>query len=173
MLTLLAPPFSLFFFFCLLGYIAILAPLSHPHLPVLTVQVLCTHVCLLQAKMGSTPPRAAAVNTANLGYTGALDACLLLLGPAVLYAYKHGVEGDRELPPGGGGCPLDDNGMPMKRVSVREGILNMFGTTTVRIGNTAGKGGLGVVVAQGAAASMSAVGPSHLHTDRPDMLHLA
>jgi hypothetical protein len=76
-------------------------------------------VCLLQAKLGSMPPRAAAVNAANLGYTGALESCLLLLGPAVLYAYKHGAEGDshlagvaalRELPPGGGGCPLGDNG---------------------------------------------------------------
>jgi hypothetical protein len=33
------------------------------------------------------------VSAAVAGYTGALQACLQLMGPAVLHAYKHGGEG--------------------------------------------------------------------------------
>lgn len=84
-------------------------------------------------------PTAVAVGRANVGYTGAVAACLQLLGPAVLYAHKHGAEGDKEMPVGGGDCPVDDNGAPLKGAPVRDAALNMFGSITVRIGSTHGE----------------------------------
>jgi hypothetical protein len=70
----------------------------------------------LQEKLGPNPTTSGEINTAIVGYTDALAASLQLLGPAVLYAHKHGAEGDRMVPLGGGGCPLRADGSPREEV---------------------------------------------------------
>jgi hypothetical protein len=94
----------------------------------------------IQAKLGSTLTNMTteALNTTVVGYTGALESCLQLLGPAVLYAYKHGADGDKDLPPGGGGCPLSDDGSPLEGALVRDAAVNLFGCVTARLATTEG-----------------------------------
>jgi hypothetical protein len=66
-------------------------------------------------------------------YGPGLTASLQLLGPAVLYSYQYSKDGDVELPPGGGGCPLGPDGMPLQGGLLREAAVNLFGSVTVKM----------------------------------------
>jgi hypothetical protein len=66
-------------------------------------------------------------------YGPGLTASLPLLGPALLHAYKYSKEGDVELPPGGGGCPMGPEGISLKGGLLREAALNLFGSVTVKM----------------------------------------
>jgi hypothetical protein len=66
-------------------------------------------------------------------YGPGLTASLQLMGPALLHAYKHSKSGDMELPPGGGGCPLGPDGMPLKGALLREAAVNLFGSVAVKM----------------------------------------
>jgi hypothetical protein len=47
--------------------------------------------------------------------------------------------GDSEIPPGGGGCTLSDDGRPLKGVLMRDAALNLFGSITVKIAGAPGE----------------------------------
>jgi hypothetical protein len=86
----------------------------------------------LQAKV-TRPITTAKINAAMRAYGPGLIVPLQLLGPAVLHAYKFGKEGDMELPPGGGGCPLGPFGAPAKGGLLRDAAVNLFGSVTVKM----------------------------------------
>jgi hypothetical protein len=46
---------------------------------------------------------------------------------------KYGEGDDVELPPGGGGCPLGPEGMPLKGGLLREAAVNLFGSVIVKM----------------------------------------
>lgn len=73
------------------------------------------------------------VNAAVRGYTGAVPALLQLMGPAVLYGYKHSKEGDTQLPPAGGGCPVGPDGGPLNGAKLKDAAVNLFGSICVKL----------------------------------------
>jgi hypothetical protein len=54
--------------------------------------LLPNNAVVVQAKLGPDQVMVPEVSSAVAGYTGALAACLQLVGPAVLHACKHGGE---------------------------------------------------------------------------------
>lgn len=111
-------------------------------------------VCPVQAKLSYRVPGApemtmAAINTALLGYTGALTASLQLLGPAVLHAYKHAGDRDEQLSPGTRGCPVSRDGTPtLEGTSVGDAALNLFGSGILRLAGTSGEDSTAVAAAR-------------------------
>uniref|UniRef100_A0A383W035 MYND-type domain-containing protein n=1 Tax=Tetradesmus obliquus TaxID=3088 RepID=A0A383W035_TETOB len=85
-----------------------------------------------QAKIGEQPTPDA-INAAAAAYGNGLTASLLLMGPALLHAYKHDKQGDMELPAGSGGCPTWPGGVPLRGAALRDAAVNLFGSLTVRM----------------------------------------